>query len=269
MALKNCVVCNSSFNARGNQRACNDCREKQRPYCIQCDKKRVSKPVNKFCSLECKNASLIVVERRPCATCGKDFKPKSSDPSRKFCSKNCFFDSIRIPNQQPCHHCGNFFKPNTLTRDQKYCSYDCTHLARRKRIKKTCQHCGKTFDCQVCREKTQHHCNRRCRAADIIGPNHPAWKGGTPNSYGPSWNQQAKKVRKRDGYRCQCCGISQKKLTRSLDVHHIRPFKEFGYIPGQNDNYKKANELSNLISLCGSCHRKAETGKIPIQPRLL
>jgi DEAD/DEAH box helicase domain-containing protein len=44
-------------------------------------------------------------------------------------------------------------------------------------------------------------------------------------------------------------------------VHHIRPFREFNYIPGQNENYQEANQLDNLITLCPSCHRQAEAGQ--------
>jgi DEAD/DEAH box helicase domain-containing protein len=46
-----------------------------------------------------------------------------------------------------------------------------------------------------------------------------------------------------------------------LHVHHIRPFREFGYIPGQNENYRDANQPDNLITLCPSCHRQAEAGQ--------
>jgi predicted HNH restriction endonuclease len=36
-----------------------------------------------------------------------------------------------------------------------------------------------------------------------------------------------------------------------LDVHHIIPFRKFGI-----DRYREANKISNLISLCNSCHSK-------------
>lgn len=46
-----------------------------------------------------------------------------------------------------------------------------------------------------------------------------------------------------------------------LHVHHVRPFRDFGYLPGRNSNYKQANELDNLVTLCPSCHRRAEEGQ--------
>ena len=36
---------------------------------------------------------------------------------------------------------------------------------------------------------------------------------------------------------------------------------DFNYIPGQNDNYKRANQPENLITLCPSCHKQAEAGQ--------
>ena len=56
----------------------------------------------------------------------------------------------------------------------------------------------------------------------------------------------------------KCCsyGISnkahKKKYKSSLEVHHIKPFRFF-----END-YMAANDLENLITLCISCHKKAE-----------
>ncbi|MDT8305449.1 MAG: DUF1998 domain-containing protein, partial [Anaerolineae bacterium] len=41
----------------------------------------------------------------------------------------------------------------------------------------------------------------------------------------------------------------------------VRPFREFGYLPGRNENYRQANRLSNLVTLCAACHRRAEEGQ--------
>ena len=76
-----------------------------------------------------------------------------------------------------------------------------------------------------------------------------------PNDYGPNWQQQRQKVLQRDDYRCRTCGAAG---STHLHVHHIRPFREYGFISGENENYRKANKLDNLITLCPSCHRRAE-----------
>lgn len=79
-----------------------------------------------------------------------------------------------------------------------------------------------------------------------------------PRDYGPNWRQQRVRARGRDGFRCSHCRISEDELGRELDVHHIIPFREFGFIPGQNDGYLAANDLTNLVSLCPTCHKRAE-----------
>jgi len=92
---------------------------------------------------------------------------------------------------------------------------------------------------------------------DLRGMN--LW-AGDPNDYGPNWPEQRDKARQRDGYRCTVCGAPEQP-GRQHDVHHIRPFRSFGYVPGVNDNYKLANRLENLRTLCRSCHRKVERGQ--------
>jgi DEAD/DEAH box helicase domain-containing protein len=83
------------------------------------------------------------------------------------------------------------------------------------------------------------------------------WVGEHVGSRGPSWPAQRDKARRRDGYRCRWCGAPERP-GRQHEVHHIRPFREFGWLPGENENHLQANALSNLITLCSSCHRRAE-----------
>jgi DEAD/DEAH box helicase domain-containing protein len=78
-----------------------------------------------------------------------------------------------------------------------------------------------------------------------------------PNDYGPNWDQQRNAARARDAYRCRQCG--RRETDRQHDVHHIIPFRSFGYVPGINENYQQANELDNLQTLCRACHTRAES----------
>jgi DEAD/DEAH box helicase domain-containing protein len=71
-----------------------------------------------------------------------------------------------------------------------------------------------------------------------------------PNDYGPGWARLRDEVRLRDGYRCQVCGAPE--LGRAHDVHHKIPFRAFA-------TRQEANQLSNLITLCPTCHRRVET----------
>ena len=71
-----------------------------------------------------------------------------------------------------------------------------------------------------------------------------------PNEYGPDWPSIRERVRARDSFKCQSCGVPEQ--GRSHDVHHKVPFRSF-------TSPLEANQLSNLVTLCPSCHRKAET----------
>ncbi len=89
-----------------------------------------------------------------------------------------------------------------------------------------------------------------------------------PNDYGPNWQAQRQKALQRDQFRCRMCGAAllgpegeSAMSGRDLHVHHIRPFRDFDYTPGRNDNYLQANRLENLITLCAACHRRAEEGQ--------
>ncbi len=71
-----------------------------------------------------------------------------------------------------------------------------------------------------------------------------------PNDYGPNWQKQRNQTRARDGYRCHICGTAEQ--GREHDVHHKIPFRRF-------TSYKEANHINNLVTLCRSCHQRAET----------
>ena len=81
-----------------------------------------------------------------------------------------------------------------------------------------------------------------------------------PADYGPNWPAQRDAARARDNFRCRHCGASERE-GRQHDVHHVTPFRAFGYVPGVNDLYKLANRLENLIILCPACHRRVERAR--------
>ncbi len=76
-----------------------------------------------------------------------------------------------------------------------------------------------------------------------------AWTSD-PNKYGPGWNKLREAVRRRDGYRCQVCGIPET-AGRQHDVHHKIPFRAYIAV-------EEANRMENLVTLCPACHRKVE-----------
>jgi DEAD/DEAH box helicase domain-containing protein len=96
-----------------------------------------------------------------------------------------------------------------------------------------------------------------------------------PNDYGPEWPKIRERIRARDGYRCQVCGLTESsgrqpvddlsperslagtKPARQHDVHHKIPFRQFRDEAGHILR-ERANRPDNLTTLCPECHRKAE-----------
>ncbi|HEX9007423.1 MAG TPA: Zn-binding domain-containing protein, partial [Bacteroidota bacterium] len=75
-----------------------------------------------------------------------------------------------------------------------------------------------------------------------------AWTND-PNNYGPDWPRLRLAVRTRDGFRCRVCGAPED--GREHDVHHKVPFRAFTALA-------EANRMDNLVTLCPTCHHKAE-----------
>ena len=73
--------------------------------------------------------------------------------------------------------------------------------------------------------------------------------GSDPNIYGLGWDKLRQKILLRDSYTCRSCG----KIfpASELHVHHVQPFRTFA-------EPALANQASNLVTLCASCHHKAE-----------
>lgn len=77
------------------------------------------------------------------------------------------------------------------------------------------------------------------------------------NDYGPLWPKRRVQVRAAQGTDCSRCGVPEKP-GQPHDVHHIRPFRSFGYVPGLNRRDIPANDLRNLCVLCRECHQLLE-----------
>lgn len=215
-----------------------------------------------------------------------------------FCSRGCQLDyhKKRRPVLN-CAYCGKEFvftdyHINRIT-DQTTCSVACRRaLGRVVKTEFTCQNCNKKFMQLACLKTGLHaFCSMSCKLEWFRGPNHPSYNsvscvceicgseftrtkarvdkfGGkycsrecssasqvlpAANYYGPNWPRQRRKARKRDNHTCQRCRMTRLENGQALDVHHIIPFRQFGL-----ENFLEANDLSNLTSLCKSCHRTVE-----------
>lgn len=76
-----------------------------------------------------------------------------------------------------------------------------------------------------------------------------AWSNDA-NDYGPAWPRARAAAIRRDEGACRVCGDTASHGT-ALHVHHRIPFRSFA-------RAAEANRLDNLVTLCPSCHSRAE-----------
>lgn len=85
-----------------------------------------------------------------------------------------------------------------------------------------------------------------------------AHKKGRPSKYrkslknNPYWEEVKRKVRIRDGHRCQMCGKSY-----SFEIHH-KKYK----VDGVSIVGNELSHLDCLITLCEDCHAKIHSKSI-------
>lgn len=91
--------------------------------------------------------------------------------------------------------------------------------------------------------------NERIKVARCGSQSH-SWRGGISREpYAWTFDDELKdEVRRRDGYKCQLCGVPQIECNSALQVHHI-------------DYDKKNSDPVNLIALCRSCHARTNSNR--------
>lgn len=161
----------------------------------------------------------------------------------------------RKARERTCPTCEQRFVPHTLAMGRgRYCSIACYRVVqnqRRAMTEASCDHCGATFrrTLGALKRVERKFCSRACTVAHSTGPNSPNWRGGHDPNRGPGWQRIAAEIRERDGYRCRRCGRSQEEEGSRLSVDHVIPWRSFA-------TAEEANERSNLVALCRSCHAK-------------
>lgn len=235
----------------------------QYKICAHCKQGFYSNHARKrFCSNDCAHPI------RECELCGKPYRSKLY--LQTYCSNKCSGVAKQNRVKRLCNHCGAEFEQVKSHADLgliAFCSHECYALSLENKISVTCNHCGKEFERAPNRIGNQVFCSSDCRYEKWQGENNPNWQiEKVPKGRGDNWEMQRRKARKRDNVTCQICGYHhgiKNKKRRYIDVHHITPYREFA------DDYEKANELSNLITLCRKCHSKVEKGILPCPRKLL
>ena len=206
-----------------------------------------------------------------CDWCGEQhYRRPSHVYDHNFCSKACF--KAWIQKDKPrilCEWCGKEFLVSPVREESaKFCSPECYQKWRTTErigmrgdppVGVECSWCGAKLQRKPARiKRSEHHfcdtvCMGKWRAENVVGEAHPLFLGGREPYYGANWKRQRRIRRKKDNHTCQGCGMTEDELGRAMDVHHIMPFRKFGL-----EEYKQANRLDNLVSLCPACHTHEE-----------
>lgn len=205
-----------------------------------------------------------------CPVCGDSFSVRYRRTT--FCSRTCSNKSRRNTEQGQCKSCGKFFalyKNGTSKGKRKsYCSDEC-RLAKAPRVSLVCHECGRDYSllASYLKIRSSRFCSKECRdtnnSHEKMGYKNHNYRGGTIQYRGQNWGKQSRLARKRDGYKCQICNKKIGRKRHDHGVHHIKPYREF------NGDWQTANQLSNLVTLCSSCHTRVECGSLPCPVHLL
>ena len=203
-----------------------------------------------------------------CSNCGKEKEIVLSKKCvHNFCNKKCMgeFYTKKGSTTSTCKQCGKEFtrEKHRVNTENNFCSIECSSKynskKRRKRVTIKCDYCNTDITrrpCELNREDRKlNFCNKTCKSRymsnSMSGEDNPNWKGGHDEYRGENWLRQRRSARERDNKTCVDCGATGNYID--LVVHHIVPFRFF------NNDYKTANKIRNLKTLCRSCHGKQES----------
>lgn len=207
-----------------------------------------------------------------CHECGDEYKDLRKHWSLGSCSPEPG-KSSRV--EVSCDNCGKNheeWRYRVEKNGGSCCSLECRHENQKNGEFVECAWCGNEIYRASCQLNEMgdyaidhHFCDKECekeyKQHNWVREGHPRWEGGKAGIdtvrnclSNFSWYRIATWARQDT---CQMCG--DERDGRVLDVHHIVPVSAGG-----------TNHPDNLITLCISCHRKAEqyTKKI-VEPHLL
>lgn len=279
-ATRTCATCQAEkVAARRESRPCAACGK-----VFQCTK---ASP-KKACGSKCGNALAVQAAKdkvilRTCEHCGTSFKKKGSKDAGRFCGRPCAFawvaerararvvaPKLKVPLHGACAGCNGTFVKRAA--NQRWCSNACQSSAVKNARKRpprpaTCQECGVVF--QATNRGPARICSDACRQRARVrwarsGRQAPAYRRhkriekarrrarmrqATCEPVDPLY------IFKRDGWRCQLCGVKTPARLRGQmvdaapEMDHIVPLAQGG-----------AHTHENAQCLCRKCNgRKGAT----------
>lgn len=211
---------------------------------------------------------------KKCDECGTTFETRTNAAKReRFCSKKCrvrFWNHIVYRQAHPektdddrqreCVSCRKLFVAPIHAPNAQTCSTKCSELrfnearkarreARRDVEPRCCKECGAAFVPSKFSWHRHSYCSQKCAQKSThreYAKRHPERiKANSIVSNGRRWGGNWKAALERDGYKCQACGAEH-----GLHVHHR---------DGSGETDSPNHELSNLQTLCRTCHKRIHT----------
>lgn len=175
-----------------------------------------------------------------CLYCQKPLPKRSPARRGKFCNLTCFGKNKTKP-ERFCQDCGG---PCDRMRVETKLCRTCYHKARIKPPNTTCRNCNNPLyvPSGAWKRSSRRYgafCNHVCFSVFYRGSRNPAFiDGGNRGFYPKAYRALRRQVLERDDNHCFLCWADGK-----MDVHHI-------------DRDKHHNEMSNLVTLCRTCHNR-------------
>ncbi len=205
-------------------------------YCKFCKKPFYGPKCQVYCSPQC---------RQPLVPWNKGQTGIAANRPRNGINKICMF-------------CGQLFYVPLSLIGQNYCSAKCYLRGRwgeSHKIDGKCIVCGIPFvdykgNNKIC---CSLRCSSKHRSLLLQGSRSLLWRGGTTAPYHKEWREYRRQAHVRDNHKCVVCGS-----TDRLQVHHVIPYR-----------YSHSHEISNLVTLCRSCHSRQELQVNPLNQQAL
>lgn len=225
---------------------------------------------------------------RECDECGTEFY---CEYDRKYCSEECrqesiSFDGMANPNYRggqettECNFCDREFEYYPSVKEGKYCPKCVEEESWRDPPVSTGSDHPRwsggrvEAECVICGTSTRRYpsemtgdvvvCSGSVSTKVAIGCLYWVWSSQLEGWWERSVRQRVerseKKALERDGYECVVCSKTKAEIGRNPDVHHIVPVRVFAQAADKTK--EDAHTLDNVVTLCVSCHRKADFGRI-------